>query len=86
MWPNAHWSITDSEIRRFIEVDTDLDHDIDGAMNMFADLVEARADRLLDAPFEMLPDAKLFAAIPNLSPGRLAPHRWGAADRSSRND
>jgi hypothetical protein len=61
VWPTAQWAMTDSEIRSFVEVDTGLDHNVNRAMKKFARLVEARSDRLLDAPFEMLPDAKLFA-------------------------
>jgi hypothetical protein len=68
VWPTAQWSMTDSEIRRFIEVDTGLDHNINRAMKKFARLVEARADRLLDAPFGMLPDARLFARDAALEP------------------
>jgi len=68
VWPKGQWSITDLEISRFIEVDTGLDRNIDEAMDVFADVVAARADRLLDAPFEMLPDAKLFAVDTQLEP------------------
>jgi hypothetical protein len=76
VWPTANWSITDSEIGRFVQVDTSLDHDIDAAMNVFADLVAARADRLLDTPFEMLPDAKLFA----VDSKQEFPEDWSATD------
>jgi Protein of unknown function (DUF1524) len=76
VWPMAKWSITKSDIRRFIQVDTDVDDDKDGAMNVFAKLVQDRADRLLDAPFEMLPDAKLFARDTELEP----PHDWRPTD------
>jgi Protein of unknown function DUF262/Protein of unknown function (DUF1524) len=76
VWPTAQWSMTESEISTFIEVDTELDHDIDGAMEKFAELVEARADRLLDAPFERLPDAKLFASDTELAP----PDNWHPND------
>ena len=76
VWPKGQWSMTDSEIGRFIEVDAELDHDIDAAMKKFADLVEARADRLLDAPFERLPDAKLFAVDTALEP----PDDWSPTD------
>ena len=76
VWPTAQWSMTESEISSFIEVDTELDHDIDGAMKKFAELVEARADRLLDAPFERLPDAKLFAVDTELEP----PDDWHPTD------
>ncbi len=84
VWPTAQWSMTEAEISSFIEVDAELDHGhIDEAMKKFADLVEARADRLLDAPFERLPDAKLFARRHRTrAPGRLGPHRWRAADRA----
>ena len=51
-------------------------HDIDGAMNVFAELVEARADRLLNTPFEILPDAKLFARDTELEP----PDDWHPTD------
>ena len=43
---------------------------------MFAELVEARADRLLDAPFEMLPEAELFAVDTELEP----PDDWHPTD------
>jgi hypothetical protein len=76
VWPMAKWSITESDIRQFIQVDTDIDDDKDGAMNVFAKLVQARADRLLDAPFEMLPDAKLFARDTELEP----PGDWRPTD------
>lgn len=76
VWPTAQWSMTESEISRFIEFDTELDHDIDGAMEKFAELVEARADRLLDLPFERFPDAKLFASDTDLTP----PDDWHPND------
>ena len=78
VWPKVQWSITESEIGQFIEVDTELDdgHDIDGSMNVFAELVTTRADRLLDTPFEMLPDAKLFAVDTELEP----PDDWHPTD------
>jgi NAD dependent epimerase/dehydratase family/Protein of unknown function (DUF1524) len=76
VWPTAQWSMTDSEIRSLIEVDTELDHDIDGPMKKFAELVQARADRLLDTPFEVLPDATLFAVDTELEP----PDDWRPAD------
>ena len=78
VWPNVQWSITESEIGKLIDVDTELDdgHDIDGSMNMFAELVTARADRLLDTPFEMLPDAQLFAVDTALEP----PDDWHPTD------
>jgi hypothetical protein len=76
VWPTAQWSMTESEISRFIEVDTELDHDIDRAMQKFAGLVQARADRLLDVPFETLPDAKLFAFDTELEP----PEDWHPND------
>jgi hypothetical protein len=68
VWPKRQWSITESEIGRFILVDTEIDDDIDGAMKKFADLVQTRADRLLESPFEVLPDAKLFARDTELKP------------------
>lgn len=76
VWPTAQWSMTEPEIRNFKEVDTELDHDIDRAMKKFAKLVEARADRLLDVPFEILPDAKLFARDTELE----SPDDWRPAD------
>ena len=45
-------------------------------MKKFADLVEARADRLLDAPFDVLPDARLFAVDTALEP----PDDWRPTD------
>jgi hypothetical protein len=78
VWPTAQWSMTDSEIRSFIEVDAELDHDIDGAMKKFVELMQARSDRLLDAPFEMLPDAKLFARDTELEP----PDDWHPTDEA----
>ena len=68
VWPTAQWSMTESEITRFKEVDTELDDNIDRAMAKFAKLVEARADRLVDVPFELLPEAKLFARDTELEP------------------
>ena len=50
-------------------------------MNVFAELVEARADRLLDAPFERLPDAKLFAVDTELEP----PDDWHPTDGAPAN-
>jgi hypothetical protein len=76
VWPTAQWSMTESEISGFIEIDRELDHDIGGAMKQFAELVEARADRLLDAPFDRLPDAKLFAVDTALEP----PNDWRPTD------
>ena len=76
VWPMARWSMTDSEISTFIEVDTELDHKINKAMKKFVGLVEARADRLLDAPFEKLPDARLFARDTKLE----RPDDWRATD------
>jgi hypothetical protein len=78
VWPNEQWSITEPEIERFKEVDTGLDdgHDIDAAMRLFAELVTTRADRLLDKPFEMLPDARLFAVDTELEPA----HDWHPTD------
>ena len=79
VWPKAQWSITDSDAAGFIEVDERIDHDIDGAMRVFKDLVKSRADRLLDAPFEMLPEAKRFALDSKLEP----PDDWQPTDALS---
>jgi hypothetical protein len=78
VWPMAQWSMTASDIESFIEIDTELDHDIDRAMKRFVDLVQARADRLLDAPFERLPDARLFARDTELAP----PDDWQPTDEA----
>ncbi len=78
VWPRAQWSITESDIELFRKVGTDLDggEDIDGAMEVFAELVGTRADRLLDTSFGMLPEAELFAAGTELEP----PDEWEPTD------
>jgi hypothetical protein len=76
VWPQAQWSMSDLEIRGFIEVYTKLDHDIDGAMATFVQLVEDRADRLLDTPFKILPEATLFASDTDLE----RPDDWHPMD------
>jgi hypothetical protein len=86
VWPKVQWSITGSEIERFKEVDAALDHDINGAMEKFSDLVQRRADRLLDTPFEMLPEARDFAQdaefeLPKKSPPADAASLKGLAER-----
>jgi hypothetical protein len=78
VWPTAQWSMTESDISSFIEVDAELDNDIDGAMTKFVELVEGRSDRLLDAPFERLPSAKLFARDTELEP----PTDWHPTDEA----
>ena len=76
VWPKGTWSIDDSEISKFIQVDKEIDDDVDSAMNVFADLVAVRGDRLLDAPFEMLPGAKLFAVDTDIE----VPDDWHPTD------
>lgn len=76
VWPAARWSMFEPEVTRFIAVDARLERDLDGAMRAFAELVRARADRLLDTPFEELPEAKLFASDAELDP----PEDWKPTD------
>jgi hypothetical protein len=79
VWPEEQWSITESDIELFKKVGTDLDggkDKIDGAMNVFAELVGTRADRLLNKPFGMLPEAELFALGTKLE----RPDKWHPTD------
>jgi hypothetical protein len=79
VWPEEQWSIAESDIELFKKVGTDLDggkDKIDGAMNVFAELVGTRADRLLNKPFGMLPEAELFALGTKLE----RPDKWHPTD------
>jgi hypothetical protein len=81
VWPTSQWSISESEVKQFEEVDETLkrsDDEIDAAMNVFAELVWNREKRLLESPFELLPDAKLFARDTELE----VPDEWDTTDPS----
>ena len=65
LWERDRWSLTDDEIKRFIDVDHLLNEDpesINRGMEIFRDLVTARTARLLDDALARFPQSRLFAA------------------------
>ncbi|GAA1771857.1 DUF262 domain-containing protein [Nostocoides vanveenii] len=71
VWPRERWSITDEEVRQFIEVDELLDdnpENVERAMAQFKALVTGRTARLLDEALNRFPGIQLFAADAEVLP------------------
>jgi hypothetical protein len=76
VWARDQWSITEDEVKRFIEVDQLLNDDaasVNAAMELFDSLVTKRADRLLDQALTVFPEARLFSADALIDPTDASP-------------
>lgn len=63
VWERERWSLSESEVEQFIEVDDLLTDDpqmIDRGMAIFSRLVAGRTARLLDEALDRFPEAALF--------------------------
>lgn len=71
VWDRKRWSLSDEEVRQFIEVDDLLDDtpaNIERGMTLFSTLVRARTKRLLDEALQRFPGTDQFAADSGVLP------------------
>lgn len=90
VWPRERWSISDDEVRQFIEVDELLDDDaenVEKAMALFKTLVNGRTARLLDEALDRFPRTRSFAADAEVLPDDPSPtHEFAAALQVARHE
>lgn len=75
IWPRDRWWLTDDEIERFKDIGKKLQdrEEIDSAMERFRALVTARAQRMVEEVFAILPEARVFAADSGIAGADAAP-------------